>query len=218
MIVNLEAAGFDGGPATVWDRLVDEASQLPGDHPFEKMIGGRYLSEVCRVVFGEYLKRDIPYFTTRDMNELISGQQTTEELLGFAVSEEEQEGLCALVRAVFARAAQLIGAASFGLLSHLAEDKALRNSPSPSKEAWSKRSKAFRRSLKMPSASSAWLRPKTRASTSSPTATAPPSARPSLQHFVSVNSVHRRSKISYHRDERRTTSLTSVPGFLIMKL
>lgn len=53
MIVNLEAAGFDGGPATVWDRLVDEASQLPGDHPFEKMIGGRYLSEVCRVVFGE---------------------------------------------------------------------------------------------------------------------------------------------------------------------
>ena len=123
MIVNLEAAGFDGGPATVWDRLVDEASQLPGDHPFEKMIGGRYLSEVCRVVFGEYLKRDIPYFTTRDMNELISGQQTAEELLGFAVSEEEQEGLCALVRAVFARAAQLIGAASFGLLSHLAEDK-----------------------------------------------------------------------------------------------
>ena len=91
--------------------------------PALKMIGGRYLSEVCRVVFGEYLKRDIPYFTTRDMNELISGQQTAEELLGFAVSEDEQEGLCALVRAVFARAAQLIGAASFGLLSHLAEDK-----------------------------------------------------------------------------------------------
>ena len=72
MIVNLEAAGFDGAPATVWDRLVDEASQQPGDHPFEKMIGGRYLSEVCRAVFGEYLKKAIPEFTTRDMNELIS--------------------------------------------------------------------------------------------------------------------------------------------------
>ena len=123
MIVNLEAAGFDGAPATVWDRLVDEASQQPGDHPFEKMIGGRYLSEVCRAVFGEYLKKAIPEFTTRDMNELISGQKTAEAILGFAVSEEEQEGLCALVRAVFARAARLIGAASFGILSHLAQGK-----------------------------------------------------------------------------------------------
>ncbi|WP_444707268.1 hexokinase family protein [Megasphaera elsdenii] len=123
MIVNLEAAGFDGAPATVWDRLVDEASQQPGDHPFEKMIGGRYLSEVCRAVFGEYLKKAIPEFTTRDMNELISGQKMAEAILGFAVSEEEQEGLCALVRAVFARAARLIGAASFGILSHLAQGK-----------------------------------------------------------------------------------------------
>ena len=87
------------------------------------MIGGRYLSEVCRAVFGEYLKKAIPEFTTRDMNELISGQKTAEAILGFAVSEEEQEWLCALVRAVFARAARLIGAASFGILSHLAQGK-----------------------------------------------------------------------------------------------
>ena len=164
MIVNLEAAGFDGAPATVWDRLVDEASQQPGDHPFEKMIGGRYLSEVCRAVFGEYLKKAIPEFTTRDMNELISGQKTAEAILEFVVSEEEQEGLCALVRAVFARAARLIGRPASGSSATWLRGRGLRNSPSPSKAAWSKRSKGCRPSSKMLSASSAWHRLKIPAS------------------------------------------------------
>ncbi|WP_296902536.1 hexokinase [uncultured Megasphaera sp.] len=127
MIVNLEAAGFDGGPATVWDQRVDAASQQPGDHPFEKMIGGRYLSEVYGQVLCDFLGRaDVPYFTTREMNELISGVKSAEDILGFAVTAAEAEGMKALGKAVFARAAQLIGAASFGILSHLAGEEAIK--------------------------------------------------------------------------------------------
>ena len=144
MIVNLEAAGFDGAPATVWDRLVDEASQQPGDHPFEKMIGGRYLSEVCRAVFGEYLKKAIPEFTTRDMNELISGQKTAEAILGFAVSEEEQEGLCAWYGLSLPGQPGSSGRPASGSSATWLRGRGLRNSPSPSKAAWSKRSKGCR--------------------------------------------------------------------------
>lgn len=127
MIVNLEAAGFDGGPATIWDKRVDAASQQPGDHPFEKMIGGRYLSEVYRQVLCDYLGRaDVPSFTTRDMNELIFGVRSAKDVLGFDVTPAEQEGLAALGKAVFARAAQLIGAASFGILSHLAGEEPIK--------------------------------------------------------------------------------------------
>ncbi|MCB7225012.1 hypothetical protein LI237_16500, partial [Anaerostipes caccae] len=59
------------------DRRVDEESQQPGDHCFEKMIGGRYLNELFRVILMDYLDcDDIPRFTTRCMNELFSGEKT----------------------------------------------------------------------------------------------------------------------------------------------
>lgn len=127
MIVNLEAAGFTGGPRTECDRRVDEESQQPGDHCFEKMIGGRYLNELFRVILMDYLDcDDIPRFTTRCMNELFSGEKTVRDVLGFDVTPEQKEGLCALGQDVFTRAAQMIGAASFGILGHLAGEEELK--------------------------------------------------------------------------------------------
>ncbi|HIQ78308.1 MAG TPA: hexokinase [Candidatus Scatomorpha intestinavium] len=49
MIVNLESGCFDGLPRGDFDRELDAASTLPGDHLLEKMTSGAYLGELCRL-------------------------------------------------------------------------------------------------------------------------------------------------------------------------
>lgn len=50
MLVNLESGSFAGVPQGDFDRALDAASDTPGAYLFEKMTGGRYLGELCRLV------------------------------------------------------------------------------------------------------------------------------------------------------------------------
>lgn len=49
MLVNLESGSFTGVPQGDFDRALDAASDNPGAYLFEKMTGGRYLGELCRL-------------------------------------------------------------------------------------------------------------------------------------------------------------------------
>lgn len=49
MLVNLESGCFDGLPAGDFDRELDAASTIPGDHLLEKMTSGAYLGELSRL-------------------------------------------------------------------------------------------------------------------------------------------------------------------------
>lgn len=53
MIVNMESGGYDGFPQGTFDRELDEASEVPGDHKMEKMISGAYQGDlIFRTVRG----------------------------------------------------------------------------------------------------------------------------------------------------------------------
>lgn len=50
MLVNLESGSFTGVPQGDFDRALDAATENPGAYLFEKMTGGRYLGELCRLM------------------------------------------------------------------------------------------------------------------------------------------------------------------------
>lgn len=59
MIINMESGGYDGFPQGTFDRELDEASEVPGDHKMEKMISGAYQGDlIWRTVRGA-VKEDL---------------------------------------------------------------------------------------------------------------------------------------------------------------
>lgn len=50
MIINIESGNFDALPANVYDRQLDMRSEKPGEQVLEKMVSGRYLGELMRLV------------------------------------------------------------------------------------------------------------------------------------------------------------------------
>ena len=55
VLVNMELSmfGMDIFPATEADRELDAASTHPGFQPLEQMTSGRYLGEICRLLFAQ---------------------------------------------------------------------------------------------------------------------------------------------------------------------
>ena len=58
VLVNTELSMFGAGvfPTTVADRELDAASTQPGFQPLEQMTSGRYLGEICRLLFAQGVK------------------------------------------------------------------------------------------------------------------------------------------------------------------
>lgn len=126
MILCLEAGGYDGAARNRWDMAVDEASQRPGYHLLEKMIGGAYLCELYRQTVMTYLDTPfLPDFTTKEMNSLVANESSREgrmlmgQLWQRIVSPRDIKPLRSIGAAIFVRAAQLTGAACYGVLRHL---------------------------------------------------------------------------------------------------
>ena len=58
VLVNTELSMFGAGvfPVTDADRELDAGSPAPGFQPFEQMTSGRYLGEICRLLFAQGVK------------------------------------------------------------------------------------------------------------------------------------------------------------------
>jgi hexokinase len=66
VLVNAEWSMFGRGvlPATDYDYIVDQESNMPGFQPFEMMVSGRYIGEIVRLVCLDGLKRGAWSFTS----------------------------------------------------------------------------------------------------------------------------------------------------------
>jgi hexokinase len=56
MLINTEWANFNKINTTVYDRILDQGSENPGEHILEKMISGMYLGEIARLVMLDLAK------------------------------------------------------------------------------------------------------------------------------------------------------------------
>lgn len=126
MVLILEAGNFDRMYRSKWDEAVDANSRKPGYHKLEKMVSGAYISEIYRQAIMTYFRTDdIPPFTTEDMNRVVATENDAEGRLLMSrlwqriVLPDDVSPLRNIGAAVFVRAAQLSGAAVYGVLRHL---------------------------------------------------------------------------------------------------
>lgn len=124
MIINCEMGMFSGVKQGKADALVDEASELPGDHRLEKMIAGAYLGTVitrcCELAAKEGLLS--PRFAAieqsfylPELDELVrDGSNRVSDMC----AKGDREVLVRLTELLFERAAKLICAVIAALLLH----------------------------------------------------------------------------------------------------
>lgn len=117
MIINMETGIHVGFPQGAADRILDETSELPGDHMFEKMVSGAYLGRVMaltaqlcaeRGVFspqGAALLQEIRSFDLREVGEFFEGNMIP-ALQGF--TEEDEAALRQIMTRLYERAAKLV--------------------------------------------------------------------------------------------------------------
>ena len=67
MLVNMESGAYAGFPRGEADRLLDENDPLPGNHLYEKMVGGVYMGRLIRLTAGSAAERGLfsPVFRER---------------------------------------------------------------------------------------------------------------------------------------------------------
>ncbi|EDN03157.1 conserved hypothetical protein [Histoplasma mississippiense (nom. inval.)] len=144
---------------TKWDTILDEACARPGFQPFEYMTGGRYIGELVRIIFYDYLtnfvglsKRELPAnliqeyaLTTTYLSSSVAQIQSDLELVRYLTETlpppessdwswdlNSARAFRKVAQAVQTRSAGLIAAAVIGLLACKGELK-LRdyNDPTP---------------------------------------------------------------------------------------
>ncbi|MDT8903489.1 hexokinase [Anaeroselena agilis] len=108
LVINMESGNFAARPFTRWDDALDAASEHPGTQRLEKMVAGRYLGELVRLILaglGDPVGQ--PYsLTTADLADWLANP-------GQAPSRRR---LAALVAG---RSARLVAATFRGVLAHI---------------------------------------------------------------------------------------------------
>ncbi len=59
MIINLESGNFDRLSFNIFDQQLDRASEKPGEQRLEKMVSGRYLGELTRLVISDLVREGL---------------------------------------------------------------------------------------------------------------------------------------------------------------
>lgn len=78
MVVNTELGNFSEVPQSAFDKKVDDSTEKPGEHKYEKMISGGYLGEVGLVVLKEATKSLSDLFSESAKN-VIGSLQSLEK-------------------------------------------------------------------------------------------------------------------------------------------
>ncbi|EMD36905.1 hypothetical protein CERSUDRAFT_114817 [Gelatoporia subvermispora B] len=133
MAINCEWGAFDSFehenlPRTKYDQIIDESSNKPGEQAFEKLISGRYLGEILRLVICELIdegvlflgqntyKVEIPYSFDTAFLSLMESDPTDELLMIIGIFSHffalettlaERQFFRALAKLVGRRAARL---------------------------------------------------------------------------------------------------------------
>jgi hexokinase len=144
MIINIESGNFDGLPANVYDRQLDLHSKKPGEQVLEKMVSGRYLGELMRLVVLDLVQEGYIFkgkidrmsgfpFKANSMStehiSLILGNEST-DLAGTAAWLKGSKGISdpsltetgvlkTIASLLLTRSARLVAATYIGILQHL---------------------------------------------------------------------------------------------------
>lgn len=136
MIVNMESGNFGQIPQTNYDSWLDANSEKPGEQRLEKMVSGRYLGEIVRLIVSELVKVGYlgaaseniqkPYLlTTEDISVMLADHtQDLEGVAGIAASRwgmsslvlNERTALKTIAGLVVTRSARLVAATWAGVL------------------------------------------------------------------------------------------------------
>ncbi|KIJ39858.1 hypothetical protein M422DRAFT_210085 [Sphaerobolus stellatus SS14] len=145
MAINCEWGAFDSFlhehlPRTKYDIMVDQASNKPDEQAFEKLISGRYLGEIMRLIICELIdegvlflgqstyKIEIPYAFDTAFLSLMESDPTDELLMVigifshfFAIDTtlEERQFFLALAKLISTRAARLSACGIAGLVKQM---------------------------------------------------------------------------------------------------
>jgi hexokinase len=143
----------DLGLISRWDKELDEAGESPGFQPLEYMTAGRYLGELARIIFVDYLRTVLQHnpqtfpgkllqkfgLTTTFISHFYPGSKKGPmlELLqkefvstaepNFLWTEEHADALHRIAKAIELRAAGIIAAATLGLLACAEEIPTMKN-------------------------------------------------------------------------------------------
>ena len=119
MIVNLESGLYNGFPRGEFDRALDAASEIPGDHPAEKMMGGAYMGELvfrtaqgaCRAgLFTERFSAAIEHigaFTAEQLSAFCAGTPDSALAALTAADPGDAGALRAIIDETYERAARM---------------------------------------------------------------------------------------------------------------
>ena len=119
MIVNMESGNFADLPFTEYDQYLDAASERPGSQRLEKMVAGRYLGELFRLIIADCLglSLDPDVLTAENLAGILSGLPGIVQFAALTV--DELQLVQAVAEAVTARSAQLVAATFLGVLARI---------------------------------------------------------------------------------------------------
>lgn len=140
MIINMESGNFNGFPRTIYDMVLDQASEKPGQQFLEKAVSGHYVGEIARHIILELVEQGL-LFRGQNYPELLPYsvqaqhlahflQDQTPELQNISqwlartwqiqyTSAEERAALQTIASLVTTRSAQLAAATYAGILLHI---------------------------------------------------------------------------------------------------
>lgn len=138
MIINIESGNFNEIPFTNYDLLLDIESDKPGDQHLEKMVGGRYLGELTRIIISEYIKNKLIFAKGNSEMFMSPNIIKSEDLSCFMVNKgdsikdwlnskcnifnvlpQDIMALNTIASTVILRSIQLIAATFIGILLHI---------------------------------------------------------------------------------------------------
>lgn len=132
IIINCESGNFSAAPETAYDQKLDQQSDNPGKQRFEKMLSGKYLGELFRIVVQDLSQREIlgtlnnppaparwnqPYSVSgKDLALILNEQDTHSRLLQ---DDAERSTLKRIAHILTKRSARLVVASLLGVVRHL---------------------------------------------------------------------------------------------------
>lgn len=129
MILNLESGGFHKLLINSYDRILDEASEKPGEQRLEKMVSGRYLGVLfgMAIADGLGLQGKTFDFTSIDLSAILADQSDAlkgvgplmEAKTGLRFDTEDLEWIKAVAESIVIRSARLVAATYVGIIWHL---------------------------------------------------------------------------------------------------
>ena len=120
MLINMESGSYSGFPRGEADRLLDKNDPLPGNHLYEKMVGGVYLGRVIWLTAMSAAERGLfppafrsalaaaGSFTAPDLDKFVREPYGDSLPASLCRSDSDRAALLTIIRRLYERAAKLV--------------------------------------------------------------------------------------------------------------